>query len=227
MAFASAFHNAFADEVWMSCVQGQPHDYSTFAPLARLANCMALIMPPNLLLHMQRTLWHIPLAARILTVPMGQHSRLDDIGGSIGLHVADALPHLFLTVNFAIMLAVVLVGAAMGMAFVVYIALVPTGVDHLMVSLLVHTMTVASRNGPAVPGACLASIEDIFAAASDERIQYGALVPAMFNSIGNLGVGVVSGHHPCVGKLEQGMWYGGDSLAELRNRKSYDRPCDY
>ncbi len=226
MAIAGAFRDVFAGEAWTSRAQGRPQENSTFAQLARFANRTALVMPPDLLSHMQRTLWHIPLAARLLAVPAGQRGGPDDVGGTIALRVADATPRLFLTVNLAVVLAVVLVAAAMGVASVLYIALAPTSVGRLMIDSLVHTMTIAGRNGPAVPGACLAGLDDIFAAASDERIQYGALVPATFNSCGHLGVGLVGGDHPGVGKPELGRWYGGDCSAELKSRASYDGICD-
>jgi hypothetical protein len=225
MAIAGAFGDVFAGEAWTSRQQGRPQENSTFAQLARFSNRTTMVMPPDLLSHMQRTLWHIPVAAKLLDVPADQRNGPDDVGGTIALRVADATPRLFLTVNIAIVLAVVLVAAAMGVASVLYIALAPTNVGRLMIDSLVHTMTIAGRNEPAVPGACLAGFDDIFAAAGDERIQYGALAPATFNSCGHLGVGMVGGDHPVVRKPELGRWYGGGCSAELRSRKSYNGAC--
>ncbi len=87
-----------------------------------------------------------------------------------------------------------------------------------MIDSLVHTMTIAGRNEPAISGACLAGFEEIFAAARDERIQYGALVPATVDSCGHLGVGIVGDNKTMVGKPELGRWYGGESFAQVRKR---------
>ncbi len=106
----------------------------------------------------------------------------------------------------------------MGIASVLYVALAPTHVGQLMIDSIVHTMTIAGLNEPAVPGACLARFEEIFAAARDERIQYGALVPATVYSCVKLGVGIICDNKTMVGKPELGRWYGGEGVAQVWKR---------
>jgi hypothetical protein len=207
-ATAAAFEHVFKGTAYKSLTTGCTQENNTFALLARFANNSRFVLQPDLLSHMQRTLWHIPILSWHTDAPADQRSSPSQLGGFVALRVADKLPCLVLTVDFRVVFATVLLMAAMAIASVLYVTLVPNTVGRVMIDSLVHTMTITGRNEPAIPGVCLAGFDEIFAAASDERVHYGVLVLAIVASCGYLGVSVVSGDKPKLGKLELGRWYG-------------------
>ncbi|KAH2066037.1 hypothetical protein KXX03_001337 [Aspergillus fumigatus] len=123
-----------------------------------------LVMPSDLLSHMQRVLWVTPLLAKsgtpeqeALNVTM---SVLD--GRNVIVYQVDK-PRIIVTV------AVLLI---IGLVCLVYLTLSSSGAcGRLTKDSLVHSLTVAGPNGPAIKGACLASLEEILDKAGDERLK--------------------------------------------------------
>jgi hypothetical protein len=101
MAISGAFDAVFEGEASMSYAQQWLRENCTFAQLARFVNRTTIIMPSDLLFHMQRTLWHIPIASKLVAVPHDQRSGPFDVGGMITLRVADTTADLHLTVRFS------------------------------------------------------------------------------------------------------------------------------
>ncbi|KAH1334485.1 hypothetical protein KXV68_005797 [Aspergillus fumigatus] len=130
-----------------------------------------LVMPSDLLSHMQRVLWVTPLLAKsgtpeqeALNVTM---SVLD--GRNVIVYQVDK-PRIIVTV------AVLLI---IGLVCLVYLTLSSSGAcGRLTKDSLVHSLTVAGPNGPAIKGACLASLEEILDKAGDERLKFGVLLAA-------------------------------------------------
>lgn len=145
-----------------------------------------------------------------MDVPAAKRGGLFDAGGMIPLRVDDVQPRIFLTINFTIVLAVVLVTGLIGITAVLYLALVPTDLGRLMIDSLVHTLTIGRKGEPAISGACMADLDDIFDVAGDEWIQYGVLKPATDeNTSGHMGIALMDANEVPLGKPEKGRWYGG------------------
>lgn len=179
-----------------------------------------LVMPSDLLSHMQRVLWVTPLLAKsgtpeqeALNVTM---SVLD--GRNVIVYQVDK-PRIIVTV------AVLLI---IGLVCLVYLTLSSSGAcGRLTKDSLVHSLTVAGPNGPAIKGACLASLEEILDKAGDERLKFGVLLAATESVSGHLGFAeqpLAVGSHERrpvtnVGKPVPGRWYGGQGCVRRRNLK--------
>ncbi|KFZ23243.1 hypothetical protein V502_02279 [Pseudogymnoascus sp. VKM F-4520 (FW-2644)] len=174
-----------------------------------------LVMPSDLLSHMQRVLWVTPLLAKFgtpeqeaLNVTM---TVLDE--RNIIVYKTDK-PRIIVT------LAVLLI---IGLGCLVYLSLCSSGAcGRLARDSLVHSLTVAGPNGPAINGACLASLDEILDKAGDEELKFGVLLEATDSVSGHLGFSgqpLAPGSHPVatVGKPVPGRWYGGQS--GLRKKK--------
>jgi len=169
-----------------------------------------LIMPSDLLSHMQRVLWVTPLLAKFgtpeqeaLNVTM---SVLDE--RNIIVYKIDKL-------RIIVTVAVVLI---IGLGCLVYLSLCRSGAcGRLTRDSLIHSLTVAGPNGPAIKGACLASLDEILDNAGDEKLKFGVLLEATDSASGHLGFAeqpVAPGPHgstpiTTVGKPVPGRWYGG------------------
>jgi hypothetical protein len=75
MAISGAFDAVFQGEAWSSHSQQWLQENCTFAQLARFMNRTTIIMPSDMLSHMQRTLWHIPIASKLVAVPDNKAKR--------------------------------------------------------------------------------------------------------------------------------------------------------
>ena len=90
---------------------------------------------------------------------------------------------------------------------------------------MVHSLTVAGPNGPAIKGACLASLDEILDEAGDEKLKFGVLLAATDSLCGHLGFAEQplapgsreSAPITTVGKPVSGRWYGGQG--RLRKTK--------
>ncbi|KAH7333503.1 hypothetical protein BKA65DRAFT_564849 [Rhexocercosporidium sp. MPI-PUGE-AT-0058] len=163
-----------------------------------------LIMPSDLLSHMQRVLWVTPLLAKFgtpeqeaLNVTM---SVLDE--RNVVVYKIDK-PRIIVTV------AVLLV---IGLGCLVYLSLCNSGAcGRLTRDSLVHSLTVAGPNGPAIKGACLASLDEILDQAGGEKLKFEQpLAPGSHES----------SPVTTVGKPVPGRWYGGEGgLRSLTLRK--------
>ncbi|KFZ18764.1 hypothetical protein V501_01011 [Pseudogymnoascus sp. VKM F-4519 (FW-2642)] len=177
-----------------------------------------LVMPSDLLSHMQRVLWVTPLLAKFgtpeqeaLNVTM---TVLDE--RNIIVYKTDK-PRIIVT------LAVLLI---IGLGCLVYLSLCSSGAcGRLARDSLVHSLTVAGPNGPAIKGACLASLDEILDKAGDEELKFGVLLEASDSVSGHLGFSgqpLAPGSHQStpvatVGKPVPGRWYGGQG--GLRKKK--------
>lgn len=177
-----------------------------------------LVMPSDLLSHMQRVLWVTPLLAKFgtpeqeaLNVTM---TVLDE--RNIIVYKTDK-PRIIVT------LAVILI---IGLGCLVYLSLCSSGAcGRLARDSLVHSLTVAGPNGPAIKGACLASLDEILDKAGDEELKFGVLLGATDSVSGHLGFSgqpLAPGSHQStpvatVGKPVPGRWYGGQG--GLRKKK--------
>ncbi|KFZ00760.1 hypothetical protein V500_00951 [Pseudogymnoascus sp. VKM F-4518 (FW-2643)] len=139
-----------------------------------------LVMPSDLLSHMQRVLWVTPLLAKFgtpeqeaLNVTM---TVLDE--RNIIVYKTDK-PRIIVTI------AVLLI---IGLGCLVYLSLCSSGAcGRLARDSLVHSLTVAGPNGPAINGACLASLDEILDKAGDEELKFGVLLEATDSVSGHLG----------------------------------------
>ena len=177
-----------------------------------------LVMPSDLLSHMQRVLWVTPLLAKFgtptqeaLNVTM---SVLDE--RNVIVYKIDK-PRIIVTV------AVLLI---IGLGCLVYLSLCRSGAcGRLTRDSLVHSLTVAGPYGPAIKGACLASLNEILDKAGDEKLKFGVLLAATDSASGHFGFAeqpLAPGSHEStpvttVGKPVPGRWYGGQGC--LRKRK--------
>ena len=177
-----------------------------------------IVMPSDLVTHMQRVLWVTPLLSKTgapdnaaLNVTMGVEAEKNVIVYKVDKNRVIA------TVGVLFLIALVCLG---------YVSLVGSGAcGRLVRDSLVHSLTVAGPSGPAVRGACLASLEEVLEKAGDETLRYGTLLEASESLSGHIGFAEdVSAPRAyggqsitSVGKPVPGMWYGGQGL--LRNRK--------
>lgn len=176
------------------------------------------VMPSDLLSHMQRVLWVTPLLAKTGAPDIAELN--------VTMSVADERNLIVYKVDKIRVVATVAVLFLIGFVCLGYLTLTRSGAcGRLMRDSLVHSLTVAGPNGPAVRGACLASLEDVLDKAGDETIRYGTLVNATDSLSGHLGFAdetpspkIYSGSSSTgVGKPVPGMWYGG--YGHIQNRK--------
>ena len=169
-----------------------------------------LIMPSDLLSHMQRVLWVTPLLAKFGTP--------EQEALNVTMSVLDERNIIVYKIHkprIFVALAVVLLIA---LGCLVYLSLCSSGAcGRLTRDSLVHSLTVAGPHGPAIKGACLASLDEILDKAGDEKLKFGVLVEATASASGHLGFAeqpVALGPHEStpittVGKPVPGRWYGG------------------
>lgn len=180
------------------------------------------VMPSDLLSHMQRVLWVTPLIAKsggpvqqALNITM---SVLDE--RTVVVYRIDK-PRVVITV--AVLLIV-------GVGCLVYLFLCKSGASGRLVrDSLVHSLTVAGPQGPAVKGACLASLEDILEKAGDERVRYGVTLEASDMVSGHLGfaeqvlepTSYQAMPITVLGRPVPGRWYGGQESLTKREGKQF------
>ncbi|KAL5387288.1 hypothetical protein PMIN02_008170 [Paraphaeosphaeria minitans] len=179
----------------------------------------ALVMPADLLSHMQRVLWVTPLLEKT--------GSPEQAALNVTMSVSDEHNVIVYQVNKPRVISTVAVVFLIGLGCLVYLSLWSSRVcGRLVRDSLVHSLTVAGPNGPAIHGACLASLEEILHKAGDEKLKFGTILEATDSLSGHLGF---AGEHylpatfhgtsmMSIGKPVPGRWYGG--IGDLRNRKS-------
>jgi hypothetical protein len=177
-----------------------------------------LVMPSDLLSHMQRVLWVTPLLAKFGTP--------EQEALNVTMSVLDERNVIVYKIDKPRIIATVAVLLIIGLGCLVYLSLCSSGAcGRLTRDSLVHSLTVAGPNGPAIKGACLASLEEILDKAGDEKLKFGVLLAATDSVSGHLGFAeqpLAPGSHEStpvttVGKPVPGRWYGGQGC--LRKKK--------
>lgn len=211
-ATAAAFVSVFEGAAWSS-MHGRPEENSTFvAASARWANRSTLILSSDLVSHMQRTLWHIPMGARQLRVPEAEKGGNADLNGTVPVEVRDQESVLIMTMNYGIIIPVVAIAVLIGVMSVLYLIIAPNKVlGRLMRDSLVHTLTVGGRWGPGIRGASIVGLEALLRQVGKERYAYGVIIPSNPAEAGTLGIKEVDGvgAAPDLGDPVQGYYYGG------------------
>ncbi|KAF4211377.1 hypothetical protein CNMCM8980_002223 [Aspergillus fumigatiaffinis] len=130
-----------------------------------------LVMPSDLLSHMQRVLWVTPLLAKFGTP--------EQEALNVTMSVLDERNVIVYKIDKPRIIATVAVLLIIGLGCLVYLSLCSSGAcGRLTRDSLVHSLTVAGPNGPAIKGACLASLEEILDKAGDEKLKFGVLLAA-------------------------------------------------
>ncbi|KAG4439704.1 hypothetical protein IFR05_004841 [Cadophora sp. M221] len=139
-----------------------------------------LVMPSDLLSHMQRVLWVTPLLAKFGTPVQDALN--------VTMSVLDERSVIVYKIDKLRVIIAVAVLFFIGLGCLVYLSVCSSGAcGRLMRDSLVHSLTVAGPYGPAIKGACLASLEDILDKARDEKLRFGVLFQATDWVGGHLG----------------------------------------
>lgn len=211
-ATAAAFVSVFEGAAWSS-MHGRPEENSTFvAASARFANRSTYILSSELMSHMQRTLWHIPIGARPLRVPEAEKGGDADPSGTLPMAVRDERNVLIMTMNRGIIIPVVAIAVLIGLVSVIYLIIAPNKVlGRLMRDSLVHTLTVGGKWGPGIRGASIVGLEALLRQVGKERYAYGVIIPSNPAEAGTLGIKEVDGvgAAPDLGDPAEGFYYGG------------------
>ncbi|KAF4176794.1 hypothetical protein CNMCM7927_003784 [Aspergillus lentulus] len=139
-----------------------------------------LVMPSDLLSHMQRVLWVTPLLAKFGTP--------EQEALNVTMSVLDERNIIVYKIDKPRIIVTVAVLLIIGLGCLVYLSLCRSGAcGRLTRDSLVHSLTVAGPNGPAIKGACLASLEEILDKAGDEKLKFGVLLAATDSVSGHLG----------------------------------------
>ncbi|KAF4201872.1 hypothetical protein CNMCM8927_000960 [Aspergillus lentulus] len=139
-----------------------------------------LVMPSDLLSHMQRVLWVTPLLAKFGTP--------EQEALNVTMSVLDERNVIVYKIDKPRIIVTVAVLLIIGLGCLVYLSLCSSGAcGRLTRDSLVHSLTVAGPNGPAIKGACLASLEEILDKAGDEKLKFGVLLAATDSVSGHLG----------------------------------------
>ncbi|KAF7174363.1 hypothetical protein CNMCM5623_007013 [Aspergillus felis] len=139
-----------------------------------------LVMPSDLLSHMQRVLWVMPLLAKFGTPAQDALN--------VTMSVLDERNIIVYKIDKLRIIVTVAVLLIIGLGCLIYLSLCSSGAcGRLTRDSLVHSLTVAGPNGPAIKGACLASLEEILNKAGDEKLQFGVLLAATDLVSGHLG----------------------------------------
>ncbi|RPA85790.1 hypothetical protein BJ508DRAFT_373369 [Ascobolus immersus RN42] len=177
-------------------------------------------MPSDLLSHMQRVLWNTPL---LLDYTKNEPELMNEL--RVPVVILDENPTV--VYHFDRITIYAALGLLVFIAFscISYLTLSRCrALGRLTRDSIVHSLTVAGPNGPAIKGACMAGLKDILLKAGDERLHFGVLVAGTQTTSGHLGFAervVLPGSHEGVhvgvkGMPEKGMWYGG--VGEVRKR---------
>jgi hypothetical protein len=177
-----------------------------------------LVMPSDLLSHMQRVLWVTPLLAKFGTP--------EQEALNVTMSVLDERNVIVYKIDKPRIIVTVAVLLVIGLGCLVYLSLCNSGAcGRLTRDSLVHSLTVAGPNGPAIKGACLASLDEILDKAGGEKLKFGVLLEATDSVSGHLGFAeqplAPRSHESTpvatVGKPVPGRWYGGQG--GLRKKK--------
>ncbi|KAF2451670.1 hypothetical protein P171DRAFT_493090 [Karstenula rhodostoma CBS 690.94] len=178
----------------------------------------SLVMPPDLLSHMQRVLWVTPLLAKTGSPEQGALN--------VTMSISDEQNVIVYKINKPRVVGTVAVLLLIGLGCLVYLSLWRSGASgRLMRDSLVHSLTVAGPHGPAIQGACLSSLEELLDKAGDEKLKYGTILEATDSLSGHLGFAEQNSpasYHgtsiTSVGRPVPGRWYGGEGY--LKDRKA-------
>ncbi|KAH7402812.1 hypothetical protein BKA66DRAFT_403989 [Pyrenochaeta sp. MPI-SDFR-AT-0127] len=177
-----------------------------------------LVMPSDLLSHIQRVLWVTPLLAKFGTP--------EQEALNVTMSVLDERNVIVYKIDKPRIIVTVAVLLVIGLGCLIYLSLFSSGAcGRLTRDSLVHSLTVAGPRGPAIKGACLASLDDILDKAGDEKLKFGVLIEATEYVSGHLGFAeqplAPESHDSIpvttVGKPAPGRWYGGQG--GLRRKK--------
>jgi hypothetical protein len=177
-----------------------------------------LVMPSDLLSHLQRVLWVTPLLAKFGTP--------EQEALNVNMSVWDERNVIVYKIDKPRIIVTIAVLLIIGLVCLAYLSLCSSGAcGRLTRDSLVHSLTVAGPNGPAIKGACLASLDEILDKAGDEKLKFGVLLEAMDSVSGHLGFAeqpLALGSRESipvttVGKPVPGRWYGGQG--NLRKKK--------
>jgi hypothetical protein len=172
-----------------------------------------LAMPSDLLSHMQRVLWVMPMLAKLGTP--------EQEALKVTMSLADERNVIVYTIDKPRIIATVAVLLIIGMGCLIYLSLCNSGAcGRLTRDSLVHSLTVAALNGPAIRGACLASLDEILDKAGDEKLKFGVLLEATDSLSGHLGFAEQPSTPESreripitiVGAPVPGRWYGGQGV---------------
>ncbi|KAK0748302.1 hypothetical protein B0T21DRAFT_20072 [Apiosordaria backusii] len=126
VAIAAAFHAAFEGEGWVTRQTHRPQQNSSFVlATAKWEDRGNYTMPPRLIDHFQRVLWHIPINARAKEIPAGQEGGKYDLDGVVELQVLDEQPILLQKFDFVRTFATIGVCLSVGVGAVVWLIVLP------------------------------------------------------------------------------------------------------
>ncbi|PVH91963.1 hypothetical protein DM02DRAFT_722236 [Periconia macrospinosa] len=124
------------------------------------------VMPSDLLSHMQRVLWSTPLLAKLGTP--------EQEALKVNMSVLDERNVIVYKIDKPRIIVTVTILLIIGLGCLISLTLCSIGAcGRLTRDSLVHSLTVAGPNGPAIKGACLASLDEVLDKAGDEKLKFG------------------------------------------------------
>ncbi|RYP15636.1 hypothetical protein DL765_005587 [Monosporascus sp. GIB2] len=174
VAIAAAFHDVFEGEAWVTRVTHRPQQNSSFVlATAKWEDRGYYTMPPSLIDHFQRVLWHVPINARPKEIPDGQEGGRFDLDGVVELNVLDEQQIMLQRFNFARNFAGIAACLFVGVGAIIWVILGPKSTTgSLIQDSLVQTLTVSGRVEPAISDASTAGLGDILDNKGRETLRY-------------------------------------------------------
>lgn len=174
VALAAAFHGAFEGEGWVTRQTHRPQQNSSFVlATAKWEDRWNYTMPPSLINHFQRVLWHIPINARPKVIPDGQNGSMFDLDGVVELNVLDEQPILLQKFNFTRTFAILGACLLVWAGAIIWVILVPKETtERLVQDSLVQSLTVSGSGEPAIPHASTLGLDDILDRKGKEKLWY-------------------------------------------------------
>ncbi|TGZ83069.1 hypothetical protein EX30DRAFT_339301 [Ascodesmis nigricans] len=242
LATASTFISFFKGAAWLSD-DGYPRENSTFTQAAiRFATLSDITLPKDLISHMQRVLWHIPITSQPVDVPALQRTRVKELiseegglkeGGLLNtflpMNVQAESQRLFLEWDYRVLSSVLLLSVAIVFIVIGWLLMAENRVlGRLMCDSVVHMMTIGGRGGGAIKGAEMAGLRDIINKAGQERVVFGVVAQAWegVEKEGAGSVGIVDVERGRVGVPVVGRWYGSvDDWEVEESQRWWKRGC--
>jgi len=180
VALTAAFHGAFEGEASVTRQTHRPQQNSSFViATARWEDRLTYTMPPSLINHFQRVLWHIPINAHPKVIPDGENVpdglnvSMFNLSGVVGLNVLDEQPILLQKFNFTRTFAILGACLSVWAGAIIWVILVPKETtERLVQDSLVHSLTVSGSGEPAISYASTLGLDDILDRKGKETLRY-------------------------------------------------------
>ena len=183
-----------------------------------------IVGPPDMLSHVQRTLWHMPINARPARVPANQTGGRFDLNSTVDMVVNSESLVLMIKINYTIIGTVVGVAVLLGISAVVYLIVAENeGLGRLMRDSLVHSLTVAGVQGPGIPNACMAGLQTVLDVVGKEKLVYEVVTQAIPGYLGHLAIQNASIPRIRYTLPMSGYWYGAQKKATEKENPGSDK----